>query len=431
MIRGGKPTRLDRRDFDFFKSHGFGALTAVPNLPDEFNTDAGFWMPDQQVTQTYAVPGFPDLTVPAMFEGCTDWATADICVDQDKKLYNPLDIENITHANANGGGDLRTALKAAVQLGWIKQFFNIQANGILDWLDAFKVAQYSAQPEIRSLTIGTKWYKEFNSVGIDGILPIPTNFNDPHATWHDWAGKGWVIKNGVTYLKCKPWEGSSYGDNGFVYISRELINALMNIKGTAAFTSSDLPKEDIVTIGSVWVQNIVNFVLSILSKSTTSMPSIHPTTPVEQPAPSTPVKETLGQRIVAEAESWLNQDPTPDDVVPDDVACVSSLVKVTAPVLNFDLKLSYTPDLYNVLLKDKRFKLVSTPTPGTIVISPTKGQQHGHCGVYLTDNLIASNNSFGGVKGLWTQNYSRQEWRDYFGTKLGLVGYLFAPVDNA
>lgn len=423
MKSGTRPLCKDRRDFDFFKSHGFGALSAVPTLPSEFNTDAGFWMPNQEATLTYAILGFGSFTIPAMFEGCTNFTQADICIDQDKKFYNPLDLEVITHANANGGADIRDALKAAVKLGWIKQFFNVRATGVLDWFDALRIASYSAQPEIRSLSIGTKWFPDFERVGPTGILPIPSNFNDTQATWHNWSAKVWIDKGGIPYLKCKSWQGAEYGDKGFVYMPRELVNALMNIPGSCAFVGSDLPKEDIVTVGSVWVQNIVNFVLNLLSKQA-PIPS---TMTVEQPQPSTPTPESLGQKIAAEAESYLNQDPTPDDIVPDDVACVSSLVKVTSRVLNLDPKMSSTDVLYDVLLKDARFKLVDTPTPGTIVVSPTKGQQHGHCGVYITDNLIASNNSFGGVKGLWTQNYDRKSWIDYFGTKLGLTGYLFAP----
>ena len=142
----------------------------------------------------------------------------------------------------------------------------------------------------------------------------------------------------------------------------------------------------------------------------------------------TPVPETPAQRVANSAIAALDQDVTPDDIVPDEVACVTQLVHIVPAEFGLDINLKYTPKLFEALKKNPRFKPVLDPSVGTIVVSPTVGLNVGHCGVYVEANAIASNNSFGKNKGKWTVNYTRQSWRDYFIKQKGLKGYLFNPI---
>ncbi len=157
----------------------------------------------------------------------------------------------------------------------------------------------------------------------------------------------------------------------------------------------------------------------------TAIPSTLPT-PIT-PNPMSP----LAEQIVTAATAALNTDPTPMDTVPDEVACVASLVAVLPATCGLDRTLTYTPNLFAALKNNPHFKPTLDPVPGTIIVSPTKGSVIGHCGVYIGPDTIASNNSFGGVKGLFTANYTRQSWRDYFIKGKGLKGYFFTPVDKA
>lgn len=149
-----------------------------------------------------------------------------------------------------------------------------------------------------------------------------------------------------------------------------------------------------------------------------------PVAPVLPPA----VPESLAERIAQQAELALNTEPTPLDIIPDEVACVSSLVAVIRPEVLLDPDLAYTPHLVLALGADKRFERVTTPERGVIAVSPTVGSNVGHCAIFLDSERMASNNSFGGEKGLWTQNYTWQSWIAYFKIKKKLRIILFKPV---
>lgn len=243
MNTGLKPTPLDARDYDFVKSHKLGGR--IPQFPTEYFVDAGLWMPDQNRPESiFNNPAFP--------EGCTDYTQNDLCADLDKKLYNPAYTESHTHANAQGGTDLRTSLesirKDGVQdkLGKVTKgkgpYFNVRAYTPLDYFDALRLAMFSGFPEKRSVSIGTPWFPEFEYPS-SGILPVPVSFNLVHASWHNWKICGWKEIGGTTYLIGKSWQGENYGDNGFHYVSRELINRLMKITGTVAYTLTETPEE--------------------------------------------------------------------------------------------------------------------------------------------------------------------------------------------
>ena len=104
--QGLRPTLYDKRDFDFHKS--FGAV-APPSFPDSYTVEPGWWTPDQN-----SVNITPTFTVQPQPYGCTNFTTSDCSADESGFLRNPTDVENVTHANAKGGLDVRVSLKAAI-----------------------------------------------------------------------------------------------------------------------------------------------------------------------------------------------------------------------------------------------------------------------------------------------------------------------------
>lgn len=230
MIKNGaRPTRIDHRDF----SHKSFGSVQVP-FPPSYDTDAHLDMPNQDAD------GLP--------YGCTDEAQADNANDlAEKSIALPWTIEAVTRANANGGADIRVALKAAISLGWITAFYNIEAIG-QDIFDAARDAMISGGTEKRSVSVGSKWFSEFEGVTATGIMPMP-DFNGTF-TWHNWSIKGWETINDQVYLKCKSWQGPNYGNQGYAYISRPLFNQLMSISGSAAFTATRgvLPPVSTITV---------------------------------------------------------------------------------------------------------------------------------------------------------------------------------------
>lgn len=239
MIKQGtKPTVKSHKDY----SHrSFGAIQ-VP-FPTEYNTDAGLLIPNQNAE------GLP--------YGCTDEAQSEVSNDLvQMQSYTPFQLESVTHANALGGYDIRSSLLAIRNLGWISGFFNIEAIG-QDMFDAVRDAMVSGGTEKRSVTIGSKWFHEYE-FPVNGILPTP-DFNGSNYTWHNWKICGWKLINDQIYLIGVSWQGNTYGDKGFHYISRQHFNQLMNIGGSVAFTATKGVLPPITTISLSWLQWLMSY----------------------------------------------------------------------------------------------------------------------------------------------------------------------------
>lgn len=267
MISGTKPTRIKHTDYDFIQSHRLGAVTVSDaQFADTYFADAGLTMPDQLTADTEFTP-----PTPPMPEGCTDFAQADLATDLTKVIHNPLILESITHANALGGFGIRESLDAAVSIGWFKQYFNIVTSGVLDAYDSFRLAQLMGinAGENRSITWGTPWFQSWERAAQNGLSVMPSPTAEELATvsslpWHDSKLDGWTSMNGVMVYRDKSWQGNAIGDKGFLYFPRDVINLVMGIKGVAAFTPSNTPITNPVTISVTTLQWIVSVLQNIL-----------------------------------------------------------------------------------------------------------------------------------------------------------------------
>lgn len=281
MIKNGlQKVRADHRDYDFHKSFG---TVGTYEFPDSFSVDASLWMPNQDIPQAFT--GIDN--VPALPYGCTDYAQTDLCMDEDGQIYSPMLLENETHANQNGGADIRVSLEAAKQVFGRTAYYNIRASGAIDFFDAIRLAMYSGQPEKRAVSIGIPWFQEFERLNPNAVLPIPV-LDTANATWHNAVVPGWKSIAGIPYLVVKSWQGAGYGDQGFCYLGRDLCNTLFTISGTGAFTLSKLTPQSVQTVDLTWVQTIVSYVLSLFAqKKSPVAPSITqlitPTMPTSEP----------------------------------------------------------------------------------------------------------------------------------------------------
>lgn len=267
---GLKPTPHDHRDYDLLKTKKFGAV--LPAFPESYSTDRFLWFPNQNEPCTLFTPPVPPLPY-----GCTDYTDSDLLADEDGKLFNPEDIENITHANANGGTDLRTSLSAAVKLhpdhpAYFAVKPDIPQGGYIDWFDAMRIAQTIGMNENRAVSVGTPWFPEFMNP-VNGIISITDwsltvpGTTIPRISWHNWAVKGWKTINGEVYLIGKPWLGAGYGDKGFAYFSRDVFNRLMSIPGTGAYVLDKLlPGETVQVVSSTTKQWLVSFFTNLFKQ---------------------------------------------------------------------------------------------------------------------------------------------------------------------
>jgi hypothetical protein len=128
-------------------------------------------------------------------------------------------------------------------------------------------------------------------------------------------------------------------------------------------------------------------------------------------------------------------DVTPDDLIPDPVACaitVSTIIRKLIP--DFPL-VAGTYTLFDVLEHHPRFRRVTLPMPGTIIISPTSMSRkrttikNGHCGIFTLNHNIMSNNSNSNKKGeagTFVENYTLIKWKEYFEMRGGYPIFFYA-----
>jgi hypothetical protein len=254
MIENGcaVPT-LKHTDYDFHRS--FGTVGDLPTFPPEYNTDSGLGMPDQNADgQPY---------------GCTNYSQASLATDLTGKRHDPEQLESLTHANQRGGYNIRDSLDAARKLGWFGWYFNIQAYAPLDAFDAMRYAQLVGFPEIRSITVGTPWFPSWETAALrrEAVMPMPT-FQELEAIranpnafgWHNHKLAGWKQVNGQPMFKDKSWQGTNVGDNGWLYFPRDVINVVMSLKWTVAYTPTMLITPTFARISLPLIDYIRSFV---------------------------------------------------------------------------------------------------------------------------------------------------------------------------
>jgi hypothetical protein len=137
------------------------------------------------------------------------------------------------------------------------------------------------------------------------------------------------------------------------------------------------------------------------------------------------IKDMNQEKLLKVTLDALDTDVTPKDETPDGVACAEVVSTLIGKVLPDFKKTSSTVDLDMKLFMDKRFARVTVPERGNIVVSPRKGDVYGHCGIFITSERIASNNSFGVKKGKLTGNYSWEDWIEEFKDRRGLKIYIY------
>lgn len=266
MNHGTRPLRPKHTDFDFIRSHKLGAISSTSEFPDEFFTDSGLTMPNQNIFDTGFYP-----PVPAMPYGCTNEAQADITTNLTSIVHSPEDLEKITHANALKGYDLRASLDAArKQLLWFKQYFNVRCNGFLDWFDTFRLAQLMGVDagEKRALTLATPWFPSWEEAIMDGarVMKMPTDYelaNVSYLNWHNSVLDGWTVINGIEVYRDKSWQGNEIG---FIYFPRGVINRVMAVPGTAAFVPTNVVVDNPLQVTLPLLQWVVSQISYILSR---------------------------------------------------------------------------------------------------------------------------------------------------------------------
>lgn len=255
MLKGLKPIKPHRKDYDLLKTHGLGALPVSSMLPADYSNYAGEAIPNQELPDARFNP-----SVGILAYGCTGETAAFDSGLQDAAVYRPDIPYLLTPPGvSNEGRDMRAMLETLIdQQALMPQsgptgkkrlaYFNVYAAGAIDDFDAAKIALWINQSEKRSVWAGSWWYPEFSTVGEGGILPLPS-FDVRQASLHAHLITGWKTIDGVEYLESLSWQGMDYGRRGVVYFSRELWNSLMGQPYTGMFTITKMPADSPVPVG--------------------------------------------------------------------------------------------------------------------------------------------------------------------------------------
>lgn len=292
MIKNGTgPSIFDRRDYSFHRTFPKFAAATPPILElKEYNYDRGLTMYNQNVAN-------PPHNVNPLPYGCTGFTSTDICTDQDGKLYSPQYTYERTcfmeGHDTNEGCQIRNSMKSlrifpprvpgepdeAALDNRRPQYFNVDRASGRDWFDSFRIALRAQIDTKTGISMGIPWYRSFAFVTQDGVLMTPTDAEvaavkaDAFTVgWHDVKVSGEKTINGIPYLCLKPWQGKLFGDNGWVYMSRECFNKTFDIYGTIGARPGLASRGDIKTIVPdlyQWIMTFVQRVLAIIGQRVT------------------------------------------------------------------------------------------------------------------------------------------------------------------
>lgn len=250
---GVRPTPIDHRDYSYTRTFspfagGIDARGIIASWPEEYNCDAGFGTPDQEAD------GLP--------LACTAYTQSELCQDEDNAQYKVKFTYDKTRMREGTypqivGCNHRDSMQSICEDGVqginettdaeaethkrYPDYFNIDAGNGFDYFDAVRNFLWNGRMEKRPASIVSVWYPEWLSLSDggrllnDGLVPLPSSFLPEQDPWHNYKICGWKTILGQVYLVGKPWQGTSFGDQGWVYFSRGIFNAARSISGSSAF----------------------------------------------------------------------------------------------------------------------------------------------------------------------------------------------------
>jgi len=147
------------------------------------------------------------------------------------------------------------------------------------------------------------------------------------------------------------------------------------------------------------------------------------------------LEPTMNEKFLKICLDALDTKVSPNNPVPDEVSCARDMSILIQKVLPDFKTQDSTKMLDWQLFQDKRFVRLVSPVKGSIWVYPAKTDPkgaiivNGHTLAQITEERLASNNSFGVNKGKFTGNYTIEEARKEFITKRGLKEYIYGFKD--
>lgn len=132
--------------------------------------------------------------------------------------------------------------------------------------------------------------------------------------------------------------------------------------------------------------------------------------------------------IVHKAKQLLGTDFTPDNVVPDELACAQAVTTLLKWCGAMPYVITGTWTLWQYFARSKRFVPVAVPEPGDIAIAPTgtgKPNTIGHVWIVGENGIWYSNSSY---TGKWSANYTQKIAEQAYTKEKGIKIYYFRYI---
>ena len=383
----------DSRDFDFYRKAG--QTTALPtNL-------------------------FFDTNVPDVVQGpgdvrCTCITVCDVATDITGVLYDIDDLFKRIKTDENGANPT-DVIKEAIKNG-LKRLDNglYEKPFISYWkahtgnFDAFDNVRSALERAQRGICIWTPWYDNWG-----GVVRLPKGNNVTN--FHMYEIEGVKEVNGELVLILEAWMGRK------LEVTREVFNWMMSLffSSTAVLSTMEIDVKRKKGYIQGLIDDILNFIntlrVQLAIQQNIEKQPMEPTPQPTDPKLYTVTKSLMGQRL------------TLDPSVPKDVGCAQCMSYILKEAGYKIPKggISGTYSLYEWL--NKNFYKTDTIEKGNIIISVTgtgNGKIRGHVGVFLDNEVIASNNS---KTGLLDTHWKYENWKAYYQQVGKLKTVIFKP----
>ncbi len=255
---------------------------------------------------------------------------------------------------------------------------------------------YSLETKYRNLREALKYspcpISVYGEIQGDTYIPKPDGVFDTHlveAVYVDSDNCIWVWDTYAPFLKKLP---ANY-------------NSDFGMRWAVAEKNSDEQKLSLIQ----WILNLIS---KVLPMQIVQIQEIKRMTNIE--------------KLITAAKNSVGLDLSPKNLAPQELSCAEGLSAIIHSVIpSFPTDILSTLNLKAELDKSPYLERVYAIEPGVIIVSPRTETVNGHCGVFIENKEIISNDS---STGNMAKNYTWNEWITEFKDRRGLRIYLWKVI---